>query len=250
MPVVVADARADFERLVQCLTARNELEIVPPGMGACLVSGLVNWDRVRRHEAAWRAAHPTADEADWQEEWRRFSSDRAAYQDRVLLLGTGPYSGIRPAGIDPAEWLVRSLVIRREHECTHYATFRAYGVVRTHVFDEILADFIGLLRAFGRYDGALARQILGIDAAGRRLGGRLENYRGTPPLSEAAFDVVAVLAARATAALESAWDSAGAAVTNGVLVRWVRVLCELPLDAIGSPALAAALAADGEGAAR
>ena len=245
VPVVVADARGDFERLVRCLTARNEPEAVPPTMGACLVSGLINWDRVRRHEATWRAVHPAADEADWQEEWRRFSADRAAYQDRVLLLSTGPYSGLRPDGFDPADWLARSLVVRREHECAHYATFRAYGVVRTHVFDEILADFVGLLRAFGRYDGALARAVLGVDAAGRRLGGRIENYRGSPPLSDAAFDMVAVLAARATAALESAWDGAAVPPTGPVLVQWVRALCTLPLEALSSPALGDAVAAAG-----
>lgn len=244
-PVIVAGDRADFERLVQCLTARNEPEPVPPSMGACLVSGLINWDRVHRHEAAWRQAHPAADDADWQEEWRRFSSERAGYQDRVLLLSTGPYSGVWPAGVDRDDWIARSLVVRREHECLHYATFRAYGVVRTHVFDEILADFVGLVRAFGRYDGALAREVLGVDADGRRLGGRIENYRGTPPLSDAAFDAVAVLAARATAALESAWDAAGEAPDAAVLLRWVRGLCAVPLEGLSSPRLAETLAASG-----
>ena len=52
-----------------------------------------------------------------------------------------------------------SLAIRREHEATHYFTTRLFGRVRSHALDELLADFIGLLTAFGRYGRPTRPQI-------------------------------------------------------------------------------------------
>ena len=48
LPVLVAKERADFETLVRVFSARNEPVPVPPSMGACLVKGFNNWDRVAR----------------------------------------------------------------------------------------------------------------------------------------------------------------------------------------------------------
>lgn len=232
VPVVVADERADFEALARAFTARNEPEVIPPTAGACLVSGLINWDRVARHRAAWEAAQPEGGAAaGWSDEFKRLASDKAAYQDRLILLSRGPYSNVDTGD---ADWLDRSLTIRREHECAHYYTWRVFGTIRTHVFDEILADFVGLVRAYGHYPGALARRCLGLDAEGRRLGGRIDNYRGTPPVSEAAFDLLAVVAARATANLERAWAASGAANDLATLAGWCAALCHLPLEALAA----------------
>jgi hypothetical protein len=101
------------------------------------------------------------------------------------------------------EWLSRSLVIRREHEFTHYFTLRVFGAMRTNAFDELLADFVGLIRAFETYRGDLARRFLGLENHPRyREGGRLENYRGDPPLSDDAFVVLQRLVAGAIGTLE------------------------------------------------
>jgi hypothetical protein len=246
VPILVAGVRADFEALVRALTARNEPEAIPASAGACLVSGLINWDRVARYRAAWEASD-AAKGADWSAEFKRMAADKAAYQDRLILLSRGPYSNI---DTDEADWLERSLVIRREHECAHYFTWRVFGTIRTHVFDELLADFVGLVRAYGRYPGALARRFLGIDADGRRLGGRLDNYRGSPPVSDPAFDVLAVLAARATATLERTWAASGASNDLPTLRDWSWALCHLPLDALAADDFAARHAAAGRPPAR
>jgi hypothetical protein len=246
VPVLTAATRGDFEVLVQALTARNEPEPVPASLGACMISGLVNWDRVRRHRAAWERAAGVTDEAAWADEFRRLAADKPRYQDRLILLSRGAYSAVQPDGLDAAAWLAQSAVIRREHECVHYVTWRVFGVIRTHIFDELLADFVGLLRARGRYDAALARQCLGLDLSGRRLGGRFDHYRGTPPVSLEAFDVLAVLAARATVRLEEAWEAHGRSHTSGdALADWVWRLCHLPLEALASGDLAARLDAVG-----
>lgn len=236
VPVIVADTRVDFEALARAFTARNEPEAIPPSSGACLVSGLINWDRVARHRARWEAASPDGGAEGWSQEFARLAADKAAYQDRLILLSRGPYSHVDTG---EADWLERSLTIRREHECAHYYTWRVFGTIRTHVFDEILADFVGLVRAYGHYPGALARRCLGLDAEGRRLGGRIDNYRGTPPVSDAAFDLLAVLAARATANLERAWAASGDAADLPTLAGWCATLCHLPLEALAADDFAA-----------
>ena len=48
----MAGAREDFVFLVQSLTQRNEPEPVADSMGACIVAGYNNWDRVaERYQA-------------------------------------------------------------------------------------------------------------------------------------------------------------------------------------------------------
>jgi anti-sigma regulatory factor (Ser/Thr protein kinase) len=108
-------------------------------------------------------------------------------------------------GLGDADWLERSLVLRREHECTHLFTQRAFGAMRNHALDELLADFAGLLAAFGEYRPELARRFLGVEpGGGYRTGGRLQNYRGQPSLSDAAFAVLVRLVDAAVAGLERA----------------------------------------------
>lgn len=202
LPLLVAGSRADFEALVRAFTERSEPREVPASMGACFVKGLNNWDRVARYRRQWEAAHDTAgDEDAWREEMARFAAQKARYQDRFVILSRGPYSGV-PAGavgVPEAEWLERSLIIRAEHESTHDLTWRLFGIVRSHATDEIVADFVGLVRAFGFYPDGIARTLLGIEDLPRfRAGGRLANYRGTPPLDDADFAEVCRLAAAAT----------------------------------------------------
>ena len=43
-----------------------------------------------------------------------------------------------------------------------------------------MADAVGLIAAYGRFDSMLERRFLGIDDDGRYIGGRLGNYTDTP----------------------------------------------------------------------
>ncbi|MPZ19029.1 MAG: hypothetical protein GEV06_14110 [Luteitalea sp.] len=207
IPIVVAPCRDDFVALVQAFTERNEPRSVPAAMGACLVKGLTNWDRVAAYRTHWEQRQgTTGDEQAWSSELRAFGQRKELYQDRFVLLSSGPYSDVsaEDAGISGQEWLARSLVIRREHELTHYVTWRLFGALRSHAADELVADFIGLVRAFGKYHGELARRFLGLEAyPSFRSGGRLAQYCGEPPLSPRAFAVVAQLVHRATERLET-----------------------------------------------
>jgi hypothetical protein len=194
--------------LVQALSARNEPVPVPAAMGACLVKGLNNWSRIADYRAAWEQGNPGG---DWAQAFAELTPRKELYQDRLIILSTGPYSATTAsdAGLAQEEWLDRSLVIRREHELLHYFVYRVFGVMRSHVFDEVVADFMGLLRAFGEYRADLALRFFGLERfPAYRPGGRLEVYRSDPPLSDRASAVVGALVHRAVgslAALSASW---------------------------------------------
>ena len=104
------------------------------------------------------------------------------FNSKVLLiaLSSKPYSNI-PAdemGLDDAGWRRRSLILRREHECTHLYTRRFYGTARNNLHDELMADFFGLMAAMGRYKARWFQRFMGI---GHVEGGRLSLYtQGLP----------------------------------------------------------------------
>lgn len=212
IPVLVLPDRGDFETLVRALTRRNEPHPLPASMGACIVSGYNNWDRVHALREAWERGRGGADEAGWQAEFRSIVPRRELYQDRLVLLSVGPYSAV-PAealGLDEAAWLDRSLEIRLEHECAHYFTRRVFGSMRNSLHDELLADYAGIRAAAGRFRADWFLRFMGLeDFPAYRVGGRLENYRGDPPLSDAAFAVLRQAVARAAAALERSDAEAG-----------------------------------------
>ena len=194
VPVIVAATRADFETLVRAFVHRNEPAPILPAMGACIVSGYVNWSRVADARNAWNAANPgDTDGAGWAGAFQALAADKPRYQDRLIILSTGPYSGT-PAhvvGMHPDEWLARSLELRTEHECAHYYTRRVLGSMRNSLIDELIADFVGIVSATGRYDADWFCHFMGVERPGiLRDSGRLWRYRGEPALSDGAFGVL------------------------------------------------------------
>jgi len=169
---------------VQALARRNEPVPVPDAQGAVTVAGYNNWERIRQLERA------------------RLKPRKELYQDRFILLSDGPYSAVAAAdlGLDDDAWRALSLAIRREHECTHYFTKRYYGVMKNHVLDEVLADYMGLVAACGRFRADWFLRFVGLEGERYRPGGRLDLYRGG--LSNGAFAVLQELVRRAAANVE------------------------------------------------
>lgn len=173
--VLYLQERADFERCVCALAYRCEPKPIPPSMGATTVSGLIDWGRIRAHRAAYEAAGGKA----WPEEFKRFTADRANYLATLILVSNGYYSAVPPeaVGLSREEWLQQSLAIRTYHELTHYVCRRRYPKDIDPIRDEVIADAIGLVAAYGAYDPQKAALFLGIEADEYRAGGRLENYQ-------------------------------------------------------------------------
>jgi hypothetical protein len=244
IPIVTCRSRDDFVTLVRACSCRNEPDPVPPSMGACIVTGLNNWDRVARARRRLEAERGAPfDEAGWSEAFKGLIPQKPLYQDRFILLSREPYSGVPASavGLDDEAWRARSVEIRRDHECTHYFTLRAFGVMRNNLLDEFIADFAGLAGALGRYDAPLFLRFLGLEEhPAYRAGGRFENYLQTPPLPADAVPVLRSIVVRAARQLERVTADADLS-HSGVRARFVVALCGTTLVELASDGGAARL---------
>jgi anti-sigma regulatory factor (Ser/Thr protein kinase) len=210
VPILVVSERRDFVSLVQALSGRNEPIPVPDAMGACIVTGLNNWDRLARYRKAWEEASEDGSEEAWAEEFKTLGEKKEVYQDRFIILSSGPYSAVqaKDVGLSEEDWIRESVLIRREHECNHYFTYRVFGTMRNNLLDEVIADLVGLLHARKRYESPLALRFFGLEDFPRyRSGGRLESYLGSPRLSDAAVAVLRSLVHRTILNLEAFVES-------------------------------------------
>ncbi|NET33061.1 MAG: hypothetical protein F6K19_13750 [Cyanothece sp. SIO1E1] len=208
IPVIMAECRDDFVALVQALTMRNEPHPIPDSMGALTIAGYNNWDRIRHYRAQWeRNQRQLIGPHQWQAEFKRLIPQTQLYQDCFILLSRGNYSGVAAAdmGLAVNEWQQLSFMIRLEHECTHYFTRRWLHSMRNNILDELIADYQGIVVATqGRYHADWFLRFMGLEAfPSYRVGGRLENYRGQPPLSDQAFKILQALVKDAAVNLAS-----------------------------------------------
>lgn len=204
--LLVVRRRAEFVALLRALAWRNEPEPIPTAQGALMVAGFNNWSRIAGLRKRWEAAEAGTLAPTWGQELRRLQAHKELYQDRFILLSDGPYSAVPAAalGLTDEAWRALSLVIRREHECAHYLTRRLFGAMRNHLLDELIADYAGLVGATGRFRADWFLRFLGLeDYPHYRPGGRLDLYRGSPPLGEGAFRTLRHQVREAALRLES-----------------------------------------------
>lgn len=222
IPVILARGRDEFAALLRALTRRNEPVPVPDSQGAIMVSGYNNWERIREQQ---RRGEPLDG----------ILSRKESYQDRFILLSDGPYSAVPAAdlGLEDAEWRRISLEVRRDHECVHYFTRRLFGSMRNNVLDELIADYAGLVAATGTFRADWFLRFLGLEDYPRyRPGGRLDLYRGDPPLSEDAFHSLHGLIRSAAETLERS-GVRGQTLPERALV--LSALASLRLDDLAAP---------------
>lgn len=233
IPVLIAGNREDFLLLVQALTMRNEPKPVPASMGACMVAGFNNWDRIRQYRQQWEANHPdNKSEAKWASEFKRLIPKKELYQDRFIILSQGPYSNVsaQDIGLSEVEWLRLSLTIRLEHECTHYFTRRLFNSMRNNLIDEFIADYRGIVSATGCYRADWFLRFMGLESfPNYREGGRLQNYRGS--LSEGSFKIIQSLVVSAASNLESFERQQTNSINPTVMLT---TLCCLTLEELAS----------------
>lgn len=147
IPVMHMKDRAEFETLICAIFYKGQKQKIPASMGALTIKG-----------------------------WK----DVFGQSHRVILLSDGYYSAVMPEeiGLSPSEWKDKSLILRRTHELTHYYTLRALGFMNTALKDELIADTMGIIEAFGEYRRDLFLRCMGLENyPDYRWGGRLENYR-------------------------------------------------------------------------
>lgn len=189
-PVGVAEIlflkrRTDFETAIQKLAYKCEPTPIPESMGASVISGLINWEKINQHKKDYMDQGGE----DWTEEFSRFTEDKKNYRDSIIILSSGAYSAVYVDQVNDylkengqneilteEEWIEKSITIRKYHELTHFISQRMFPEYKEAIQDEILADAIGLIAAFGRYPVELAKLFLGLEGKEYREGGRLQNY--------------------------------------------------------------------------
>jgi hypothetical protein len=147
IPVMHMKDRTEFEDLICAIFYKGEKREIPSSMGALTIKG-----------------------------WK----DVFDQSHRVILLSNGYYSAVQPdeIGLTPEDWREKSYILRLIHECTHYYTLRAYGFMNNALKDELIADTMGIIEAFGEYRRDLFLRFMGLENYPEyRWGGRLQNYR-------------------------------------------------------------------------
>jgi hypothetical protein len=210
IPVIIAYEREDFVALIQALTCKNEPKPVPDSQGATMVAGYNNWDRIATLKKTFQQEQAAAyTEELWVEAFQRIIPQKHLYQDKFILLSRSYYSGVAPEqfGLDEDTWCEQSLIIRREHECTHYFTKRVLSSMQNKILDELIADYAGITAAAGRFRADWFLAFVGLEKyPAYREGGRLQNYKGQPPLSDGTFKILQTLVYHAAQNLES-WET-------------------------------------------
>ena len=180
--ILYLENREDFEHAFRALAHRCEPVEIPASVGATTIRGLINWEKIHNHEKEYLQSG----ENDWNLEFRRFTAEKANYLDSLILLSSGDYSNVsaETADLPAEEWKEKSVTIRKYHELTHFICRALYPDDVDAVRDEVIADLIGLVAAFGDYDVHLAETFLGIEGERFREGGRLSYYTDAEHLNE------------------------------------------------------------------
>lgn len=154
--------RPDFVHAVRCLGGKCKPIEVPDSTGAIAIFGLNNWDKVR--------------------------AGLDDYKDSFIILSSGFYSNVSNEyiyketngriNLNKEEWIEKSITIRKYHELTHFVMRKIYPDDIDFIRDELIADCVGLICAFGNFDIELIKLFLGIEGEKYREGGRLQNYEG------------------------------------------------------------------------
>ena len=179
--VVFLKNRADFECFYRIMAAKCEPVPILRTVGAAYIGGINDWSKIHAHISEYEKNGGT----DSAGEFARFTADKSNYKTSIILLSDGFYSFLSSENTPFSEenWLKISLKIRKFHELTHFVCRSFFPTKINAVWDEILADFYGLLCASGSYDSELALKFLGI-FDGKYTSGRIERYVENSPITE------------------------------------------------------------------
>ena len=144
VPVLNVSHHDDFVLIMRCLAHRCEHVPVQGTVHAQAVAGLIHWGLIREIGAKKRC--------------------------EILILHRAPYSSLCATSVPGSpsldQWIKQSQIWRLEHELTHIACRKLVGEMRINLFDELIADAIGMKTALGHFHADLFRQGLGLNVDG------------------------------------------------------------------------------------
>lgn len=233
IPVITVPHDKDFTTIIQCFLHKNNPEYVPLSMGAAFIPKINNWSRIHKLRKEWLKNNPFG---NWATEFsKNILPYPDLYKDQIIVLSAKAYSNI-PAlqlGLLPQKWLSDSLSIRLEHECTHLFTLKTYGSASHNLHDELIADYVGIVRTFGGYDQDMMLTFLGLENYPKyRKGARLENY--LPDLPEDSFNNICTIIKNAITNISSFDEKLGKIHSQNDLIARINALCETNLINLAS----------------
>ncbi|MEX0274167.1 MAG: hypothetical protein AB3N16_07315 [Flavobacteriaceae bacterium] len=237
IPVLKVGNETDFKTFIRCFSYRNEPVLIPNSMGAALIKGINNWDRIKRYRETWMVQNKGG---DWKGEFlKNVLPNRHLYQDQLIILSQKPYSGVpaKHLGLGEKEWLEKSTTIRLQHEVAHLFTLRHYGHMKINVHDELIADYLGITSVLGKFDPKWFLFFMGLENHPHyRNGGRLENYLGKlDPLPKKDFLKIMSVIVKASENVEN-WDTALGSPINKLETRArIKTLCSIGIDQMALP---------------
>ncbi|MGH1518483.1 DUF7005 family protein [Chryseobacterium sp. JK1] len=234
IPIVSINDCEDFSTFVQCFLHKNNPEPIPQSMGAFLANGINNWARIHDLKEKWIRNNPFG---NWNTEFsQNILPHPGMYKDKIIVLSTKPYSNV-PAdklGLSDHEWRAYSYTIRLEHECTHLYTLKKYGKASNNLHDELIADYIGICKAFGEYNKEWMLAFMGLENYPQyRKGARLENYLNNQ-VSEENFQDITYIIKNAIEAIAYFDSELGIIQSDRDQMVRIETLCETDIIDIAS----------------
>lgn len=155
MPVIKVKKKHEFDILLQCLVHRCEPVEIEESVHSQAVSGLIHWGLIGSFGKSARC--------------------------NMLILHDSPYSSVSytaiPGMSSEEQWIHCSHLWRLEHELTHIACKSLVGEMRLNLYDELLADAMGMRASLGYFDANLFAVTLGLDCNGTaKQGARAHTY--------------------------------------------------------------------------
>lgn len=177
IPVITVPDKEDFKAILQSLLHKNNPVAIPQSMGAALINGINNWQKIAGLKSDWLA---TNERGNWGKEfYANVLPNYSLYKDKLIVISTNPYSNVsaKQLGLNESVWLSYSVSIREEHECTHLYTLKKFGVASNNLHDELIADYIGIVKTINQYNKSWMLLFMGLENYPEyRQGARLENY--------------------------------------------------------------------------
>ncbi len=235
VPVIVVPDDDDFNTVICALSNKNEPKELPDSMGALFINGINNWDRINRLKSNWLKNNPLG---NWNEEFKKNIFPKPhLYKDKLIVLSTKDYSGVKSAqiGVSKSTWKSSSLVIRKEHECTHLFTLQYYGYMANNIHDEIIADYAGITNVLGQFNKEWFLQFMGLEEfPNYRKGGRLQNYQAPIELSKDAFDGLKTVTKKVTESIFGFDTILGKITTAKGRLDRIKSICEVDMITMAS----------------
>ena len=235
IPILTVPDQEDFIKILQCLIYKNNPKPVPQSMGAVLINGLNNWQKIANLKSDWSADHNVD---NWSKEfYLNILPNYSLYKDKLIIISTKPYSNVsaKQLGLNESLWLSYSISIREEHECTHLYTLKKFGIASNNLHDELIADYIGIVKTIGKYNKSWMFMFMGLENYPKyRQGARLENYVPDDKLSKDDFIKLVEIVKMAIENISIFDESAGKLQSNIDQICRIDALCETSLEELSS----------------